>query len=251
MRLAVSISVVFLALGLVSLPSSVSAGPITFVTLKNAPNGSSSIQSGTDYTTTNLGYAFKTGSSGSFDIDWVTMNLTSGAAAGSTVSFKISIHGTDNETAYLALPNSTVHATDTVTFTTLAAANQPFDKTFTSADSPNITSFPLLSNTAYSLFVNGSVGSIALRRTQGLTANTANDAYTVTNGFVMLDTFRNNSPQYKTSTTDPNTEVALAMSFGGTASAPSAVPEPATLAISTLVVGGTLVRRYRRGRRSI
>jgi hypothetical protein len=41
------------------------------------------------------------------------------------------------------------------------------------------------------------------------------------------------------------------MSFGGTASAPSAVPEPATLAISTLVVGGTLVRRYRRGRRSI
>jgi hypothetical protein len=70
----------------------------------------------------------------------------------------------------------------------------------------------------------------------------------VTNGFVMLDTFRNNTPNY---TNSPGSYPAFAMSFGGTASAPSAVPEPATLAISTLVVGGTLVRRYRRGRRSI
>jgi hypothetical protein len=179
------------------------------------------------------------------------MNLTS-ASNGVSVSFKISIHGTDNEIPYSAVASSTAYASDTVTVTTPGTSNTPFDVTFTSANIPNITNFSLLPNTSYSLFVNSVLGGgLALRRIQGLTANTANDAYAVTNGFVMLDTFRNNSPQYKTNSTDPNTEVAFAMSFGGTASAPSAVPEPATLAISTLVVGGTLVRRYRRGRRSI
>lgn len=250
MRLVASLSVVFLVLGLGSLPSSVSAGPVTFVTPKNAPNGSSSIQPGTTYTT-NLGYAFKTGSSGPFDIDWVSMNLTS-ASNGVAVSFKISIHGTDNEIPYSAVASSTAYASDTVTVTTPGTSNTPFDVTFTSAEIPNIANLSLSPNTSYSLFVNSVLGGgLALRRIQGLTANTANDAYAVTNGFVMLDTFRNNSPQYKTNSSDPNTEVAFAMSFGGTASAPSAVPEPATLAISTLVVGGTLVRRYRRGRRSI
>jgi hypothetical protein len=248
MRLAAFFSVVFLALGLGSLPSSVSAGPVTFVTLKNAPDGSASIQSGMDYTTTSLGYAFKTGSSGPFDIDWVTMNLTSGAAAASA-TFKISIHGTNNQTAYLAIPNSTVYASDTVTVTTPGTTNTPFDVTFTSAEIPSIANLSLLSNTSYSLFVNSQSGAgIALRRKQGVPVNTTNDEYTVTNGFVMLDTFRNNTPNY---TNSPGSYPAFAMSFGGTASAPSAVPEPATLAISTLVVGGTLVRRYRRGRRSI
>lgn len=247
MRLVASLSVVFLVLGLGSLPSSVSAGPVTFVTPKNAPNGSSSIQAGITYTT-NLGYAFKTGSSGPFDIDWVSMNLTS-ASNGVSVSFKISIHGTDNEIPYSAVASSTAYASDTVTVTTPGTSNTPFDVTFTSAEIPNIANLSLLSNTSYSLFVNSVAGGgLALRRIQGLTANTANDAYAVTNGFVMLDTFRNNTPNY---TNSPGSYATFAMSFGGTASAPSAVPEPATLAISTLVVGGTLVRRYRRGRRSI
>jgi hypothetical protein len=176
------------------------------------------------------------------------MNLTSGAAAASA-TFKISIHGTNNQTAYLAIPNSTVYASDTVTVTTPGTTNTPFDVTFTSAEIPNIANLSLLSNTSYSLFVNSVAGGgLALRRTQGLAVNTTNDEYTVTNGFVMLDTFRNNTPNY---TNSPGSYPAFAMSFGGTASAPSAVPEPATLAISTLVVGGTLVRRYRRGRRSI
>jgi hypothetical protein len=236
---------VFFALGLVLFSSSVSAGVI-YVTPKNSPNGSSSIQSGGTITT-NLGYAFKTGASGPFDIDWITMNLTSSAVAASA-TFKISIHGTDNEIAYSALPNNTAYASDTVTVTTPAVANTPFDVTFTSADIPNITNFQLASNTAYSLFVNGQSGvAIALRRRQGLAVNTTNDEYTVTNGFVMLDTFRNNTPNFSNF---PGSYVTFAMSFGGTASAPTAVPEPATVVISTLVVVGTLIRRYRRGRRS-
>jgi hypothetical protein len=156
MRLVASLSVVFLALGLGSLPSSVSAGPVTFVTPKNAPNGSSSIQAGITYTT-NLGYAFKTGSSGPFDIDWVSMNLTS-ASNGVAVSFKISIHGTDNEIPYSAVASSTAYASDTVTVTTPGTSNTPFDVTFTSAEIPNIANLSLLSNTSYSLFVNSVAG---------------------------------------------------------------------------------------------
>jgi hypothetical protein len=176
------------------------------------------------------------------------MNLTS-ASNGVAVSFKISIHGTDNEIPYSAVASSTAYASDTVTVTTPGTSNTPFDVTFTSAEIPNIANLSLLSNTSYSLFVNSVAGGgLALRRTQGLAVNTTNDEYTVTNGFVMLDTFRNNTPNY---TNSPGSYATFAMSFGGTASAPSAVPEPATLAISTLVVGGTLVRRYRRGRRSI
>jgi hypothetical protein len=224
--------------------SSVSAAVVTFVSPKNAANGSSSIQSGTDYTT-NLGYAFKTGPSGPFDIDWVTMSLTSGSV-GASVSFKISIHGTNNDTPYAAIPDATVYASDTVTVTTPGTANTPFDKTFTAADIPNITNYRLESNKAYSIFVNSAAGGgIALRRRQGLAENTANDEYNVTSGFTMLDTFRNNSPNYRTNSTDPNTQVTFAISFGGTASASGAVPEPTTMALWTLLFGGGLVRSYR------
>jgi hypothetical protein len=173
------------------------------------------------------------------------MGLTSAAAQGSTVSFKISIHGTDNGTAYSAVASSTVYASDIVTFTTPNAANTPFDKTFTAADIPNITGFTgfrLESNKAYSMFVNSSSGAgIALRRKNGLAANT-NDEYTVTNGFVMLDTFRNNTPNYQSVA---GSYVTFDMSFGGTASASGAVPEPTTMALWTLLVGGGLVRGYR------
>ena len=83
--------------------------PVAYVAGPAATNGSSSIQSGTTYTT-NLGYAFKTGSSGPFSIDWVKLELTSGATSG-TGSIKISINGTDNEVAYSAVASSTVSAT--------------------------------------------------------------------------------------------------------------------------------------------
>jgi len=90
---------VTMALGLFA--STVSAGVVNYVAPSGAANGSSSIQSGTTYAT-NLGLAFKTGASGPFDIDFVTLSLTSGSSS-SSVSFKISIHGTDNETAYSRL----------------------------------------------------------------------------------------------------------------------------------------------------
>jgi hypothetical protein len=200
-------------------------------------NGSSSISSGTIYST-NLGYAFRTGSSGTFDIDWIKLELTSGASSGSG-SFKISLHNTDNWTAYSAVAGSTVHAADTVNFTTPSTANTPFELTLTSGNLPTISAYSLLPDTVYALFVNSQSGSaIALRRNQNLANGTTNDAYTVTNGFTMLDTFRNNTPNYTNGTGYP----AFAISFGGEL---SAVPETSNMAFLAVLVGSGLVRRHR------
>jgi hypothetical protein len=221
-----------------------SATPIAYVSLPTATNGSSSIPTGTTYTS-NLGYAFKTGSSGPFDIDWINLGLVSSATSGSG-TFEISINGTDNETPLLAVASSTVYAADTVSFTTPGTASTPFDLILNAADLPNISAYSLLPNTAYSLFVNSATGSsIALRRVQGLASGSdANAAYAVTNGFTMLDTFRNNIPNYSNSAGPPVSYAVFAMSFGF-----EAVPEPSTyaMALTGLACGGyTMFRRRKR-----
>jgi len=212
---------------------------VAFVSLPTGiTNGSASISTVTTYTT-NLGYAFKTGSSGTFEIDWIKLELQSVATSGSG-SFKIWINGTDNDTVYSAVASSTEHAADTVSFTTPATSNTPFTLMLAAADLPNISSYSLLPNTAYSLFVNSASGSgIALRRVQGLADGTTNDAYTVTNGFTMLDTFRNNTPNYSNS---PGSYPAFAISFGGEV---SAVPETSNMAFLAVLLGSGLVRRNR------
>ncbi|MGA1677709.1 MAG: PEP-CTERM sorting domain-containing protein, partial [Pseudomonadales bacterium] len=100
----------------------------------------------------------------------------------------------------------------------------------------------LLANTAYALIVYNSTGAgVALRRTQGLADGTTNASYTVTNGFTMLDTFRNNGANYTNAAGSyPNFHI----SFGANA---VAAPVPPTVALlSTLLIGG-LIRRRRRG----
>ncbi len=211
---------------------------VAYVSLPTATNSSASLPTSTSYTS-NLGYAFKTGSSGTYDIDWVNLQLTSSQASGSTGTFKIAIHGTDNETAYSAVPSSTVYATDTVSFTTPGTANTPFLLELTSADIPNISSYSLQANTAYSLFLYSASSGFALRRLTGLANGTTNDEYDVTNGFTMLDTFRNNTPNYTNGT---GSYPALPISFGTTV----AVPEPSVLALFSIFLGGGLLRRHRK-----
>lgn len=238
MRVAAFGNAVFALAVLGAFASSALGASVTYVAGPSDLNGSSSIQSGPTYTT-NLGYAFKTGSSGTFDIDWIKLELTSGVANGSG-SFKISLHNTDNETAYSAVAGTTVRAADTVSFTTPATSNTPFELTLTSGNLPSISAYSLSPNTAYALFVNSPSGSaIALRRKQGLAFETTNDAYTVTNGFTMLDTFRNNTPNYSNS---PGSYPAFAISFGGEL---SAVPETSNMAFLAVLVGSGLVRRHR------
>jgi hypothetical protein len=204
-------------------------------------NGSSSIQSGTTLPT-NLGYAFKTGGSGPFDIAWIKLELTSTAALGSG-SFKIWINGTDNDTPLSAVASSTVYAADTVNFTTPGTAGTPFDLILNAADLPNISAYSLLSNTPYSIFVNSVSGSaIALRRQQGLASgNDAIAAYDVTNGFTVLDTFRNNTPNYSTQAgPPPSSFVAFAMSFGTTQSTPVPEIDPSGVGSVLALVSGAL-----------
>ncbi|MFM2171945.1 MAG: hypothetical protein RI957_2174 [Verrucomicrobiota bacterium] len=219
--------------------SPVLGATVAYVSLPSV-NGSSSIPTSTSYTS-NLGYAFKTGSSGTFDIDWINLELTSGAASGSG-TFKIALHATDNETAYSAVASSTAYATDTVSFTTPATSNTPFVLELNATLLSNISGYSLQGNTAYALFVYNATGSaVALRRLQGLADGTTNNAYTVTNGFTMLDTFRNNGPNYSNS---PGSYPAFAISFGTT----EAIPEPSALALLSVFVGCGLVRRHRSNR---
>jgi hypothetical protein len=75
--------------------------------------------------------------------------------------------------------------------------------------------------------------------------NDAIAAYTVTNGFTVLDTFRNNTPNYANSQGPPVSYAAFAMSFGV-----ETVPEPSTycMALAGLACGGYSLFRRRRTR---
>jgi hypothetical protein len=75
---------VLLGLGVLGLgvcATTASGTPVAYVSLPTAANGSATIPTGSSYTS-NLGYAFKTGLSVPFDIDWVKFELTSSTASG-------------------------------------------------------------------------------------------------------------------------------------------------------------------------
>jgi len=230
----------FLVLGFLVLgfgATTASGTPIAYVSIpSSATNGISTIPIATAYTS-NLGYAFKTGPSGPFGIDRIKLQLYSGFASG-TGTFKIWINGTDNETAYSAVASSTVYAADTVSYTLPGTANTPFDLVLAAADIPNISAYSLLSNTAYSLIVNSSsVNFFGLRRVEGLANGTTNGEYDVTNGFTMLDTFRNNTPNY---TNTAGSYPAFAISFGTTQSAPVPEIDPSGVGSVLALVSGAL-----------
>ncbi|MGA0840462.1 MAG: PEP-CTERM sorting domain-containing protein, partial [Pseudomonadales bacterium] len=220
------------------LASTAWATAITYVAPATAPNGSSSIPTSTSYTS-NLGYAFQTGSAGPYDIDWITLQLQTNSTA-TTGSFKIAIHAATNSTTS-AVAAATAYATDLVTFSLSGVSGSQLTLNLTAADLPNITNYQLLANTAYALIVYNTSTPLALRRTQGLADGTTNASYTVTNGFTMLDTFRNNGANYTNAAGSyPNFHI----SFGANA---VAAPVPPTVALlSTLLIGG-LIRRRRRG----
>jgi hypothetical protein len=185
-----------------------------------AANGSSSIGTVTAYTT-NLGVAFLTGGSGPFNMDWVTLGLTSAITGAGT--FKLAIHDSTSTTPYVGVAGTTAYATDTVSFTRPATAGTAFSLTLRAADIPNVSGYSMLANTAYTLFVYNTSGSLALNRTQDLANGTTNAFYTVSNGFVALDTFRNNTANY---TNAANSFPGFHIAFGQTV-----VPEPSTWAL--------------------
>ena len=111
----------------------------------------------------------------------------------------------------------------------------------------NHLSLCFLPNTAYSIFVNSLSGSsLALRRAQGLANGTTNDAYDVTNGFTVLDTFRNNGANYMNNPGPPSSHPAFAISFGTTSAVPepTAIPEPGSAFVTLgILAAGMMIRR--------
>lgn len=180
----------------------------------------------------NFGVAFQTGGSSSFTMDWVQLQLNTSSVTTGSGSFRIALRNATSTTAYVGVAGTTEYAMDIVNFTMPTATSTPFTLDLTAADMPNITSYAMTASTAYTLIVYAPSVNIGMGRHTGYLNGTTNNFYTVSNGFVALDTFRNNSANYSNNSTS---FPSLGISFGETV-----VPEPSTWALgglSTLVLG--------------
>ena len=144
-----------------------------------------------------------------------------------------------NSTAYSGVAGTTEYALDTVSFTIPGTTATSFDLELDSSDLLNVSAYELQADTAYALLFYAPSHNIGFQRRTGYAEGTTNDYYTTTEGFAVLDTFRNNSANYKnTLTSFPS----LAISFGET----SAVPEPGQSVALTAFLASSLLLRARR-----
>jgi hypothetical protein len=218
-----------------------SGAAITYITPTALPNSNANWPFLNGSYTQNFGIAFLTGSSGPFNIDWVDLGLNTSTSTQASASLTVALRSTTNTTAYSAVAGATEHAKDTVNFTKPTTTSTSFTLNLTSAMLPNISAFSLQATTSYALILYAPDVNIGMGRTTGYASGTTNNFYTVTNGFTMLTTFRNNNNYFNNANSYPS----LAISFGATAADPSPVPEPSTLGIGALFVGGGLLRRFR------
>ena len=157
------------------------------------------------------------------------------------------MRNTTNTTAYSAVAGTTAYATDTVTFSKPTATSTAFSLDLTSAQLTNISAYPLQANTAYALILYAPTVNIGMTRTTGFASGTTNDEYTVTNGFTMLTTFRNNSNYSNNSNSFPSLDI----SFGATVTAPVPEIDPSGLASTmSLVMGSVAMLEQRRRKRA-
>lgn len=188
--------------------------------------------------TQNCGVAFTTGGSGPFSMDWIELELnTSGVTAGAA-SLTIALRNTNNSTAYSAVASTTEYAKDIVTFSMPTSTHTSFKLRLTAAQIPNISAYDMGSSSTYALITYAPSVNIGMMRKTGYANGTTNNFYTTTNGFIPLDTFRNNSANYASGGSSYPT---LGISFGAT------VPEPSTWAMGGLatIVLGFAARRKR------
>jgi len=226
-----------------SLSSHVLAGVITYIAPKDAYNSSATWPAVGGTFNQNFGIAFTTGSGGSFDIDWITLRLNTCVTVTGSGSLTVALRNTNNTTAYSAVAGTTEYAKDTVSFSKPTTQGTNFEVNLTAPDLQNISGFSLQPNTTYSLIFYAPSENFAIARTTGYANGTTNDQYVVSNGFTMLDTFRNNSPNY---TNTSGSYPSLHISFGADTGAPT-VPEPGTLSLSALgLVGLGVWNRMRR-----
>ena len=82
-----------------------------------------------------------------------------------------------------------------------------------------------------------------MQRKTGPANGTTNGFYTVSSGFTMLDTFRNNTANYfNNASSFPTIDLA----FGSNS---NAVPEPASGVMAVIFFGGAAVRQWRKKNR--
>jgi hypothetical protein len=228
---------------------SATADVITYVSPSLASNSNATWTSGGTNYTTNYGIAFTTGPSGPFDIDWVDVGLSTASSGVSAASLTVALHAATNSTPYSAVASATAYATDTVSFSMPATSATDFTLQLTSSDLVNISNYSLQSNTSYALILYAPSANFAIQRTSGIANGQTNNNYDVTNGFVMLDTFRNNAPNY---TNTSGSYPTLAISFGANA---ASVPEPSVVGIGMILAAGGLAgrirKRFRRGEQAI
>lgn len=159
-----------------------SAATVTWVSQSHPSNSNVTVPtSGT--CNSNLGIAFKTGSSGTFSMDWLQLGLNSSVSAVTSATLKVELRNTTNSTAYSGVAGTTAFATDTVTFTVPGTSNTNFNVSLTAADAPNLMAYTLEPDTAYALIIYAPSANIGLQRRTGFANGTTNDNYTVSEGF--------------------------------------------------------------------
>lgn len=227
---------------LITAAASLLAGPAFAATTWIGPLG---VNSNANWPTVNgafnqnFGIAFKTGSAGPFSMDWLNLKLnSSGVSGGPTATLKVALRNTTNDIAYSAVAGTTEYALDTVSFTLPATTSTAFDVEFDLLEIPNLAAFEMQPNTSYALILYSPSVNIGMMRQTGHANGTTNDKYTTSEGFAVLDTFRNNTANY---TNNASSFPTLAISFG----AASAVPEPGPCVYLAAFAGGSLLFRRR------
>ena len=210
----------------------------TWITPSDSANSNANFPAGTAYTS-NFGIAFTTGPAGPFSMDWLTIGLSTSTVTTGTASFKVALRNTNNTTAYSAVAGTTEFAMDSVTFTMPTTTSTNFSLDLDPADFPNISAYAMQSNTTYALILYNPSVNIGLQRRTGYATSTTNNFYTGTQGFSVIDTFRNNSANYSN---NANSFPSLAISFGET----SAIPEPGQSVGLVSFLASALLLRHRR-----
>lgn len=171
----------------------------------------------------NYGVAFQTGGSSTFTMDWIQLQLNTSSVTSGAASLTIALRNATSTTPYAGVAGTTEYARDTVSFNMPTSQSTGFTLKFTATDLTNIAAYAMAPSTAYTLIVYAPSVNIGMMRRANYTNGTTNNFYAVTNGFVALDTFRNNTANYSN---NPNSFPTLGISFGETV-----VPEPSTWAL--------------------
>lgn len=201
------------------------ASDVIYFAPSESPNSNANWPAGTSFTN-NYGVAFLTGSGSPLQIDWAKIGLNTSSSTSGAGTIKIALRDTTNSTPYSAVAGTTEFALDTVSFTAPTTTNTVFELNLDSIKIPNIASYVLSPSTAYALILyEPTDGNWGLQRKTGYASETTNDFYATSNGFVALNTFRNNSTYFN----NPNSFPTLDISFGATSTPPIEVPGPLPL----------------------